>query len=47
MQPKAFPMYVVNLEMDDSPKWVLLNKVSGQIASDTPWKYGEVFLLRI
>ena len=47
MQPKAFPMYVVNLEMDDSPKWVLLNIVSGQIASDTPWKYGEVFLLRI
>ena len=47
MQPKAFPMYVVNLEMDDLPKWVLLNIVSGQIASDTPCKYGEVFLLRI
>ena len=40
-------MYVVNLEMNNSPKWVLLNIVSGQIASDTPWKYGEVFLFRI
>ena len=39
-------MYVVNLEMNNSPKWVL-NIVSGQIASDTPWKYGEAFLFRI
>ena len=27
-------MYVVNLEMDNSPEWVLFNIVSGQIASD-------------
>ena len=40
-------MYVVNLEMNNSPKRVLLNIVSGQIASDTPWKYGEAFLFRI
>ena len=26
------------LKMDNSPKWVLFNLVSGQIASDAPWK---------
>ena len=30
--------YIVNLEMDYSLKWVLLNKVSGQITSDALWK---------
>ena len=34
VQPWAFLMYVVNLELDNSLKWVLLNIVSGQIASD-------------
>ena len=31
---KAFLMYAINLEMDNSPKWVLFNIESGQIASD-------------
>ena len=31
---EAFLIYAVNLEMDNSPKWVLFNIVSGQIASD-------------
>ena len=31
-------MCVVNLEMDNSPKWVLFNIVSGQIGSDAVWK---------
>ena len=39
-------MYVEHLEMDNPLKWVLFIKVSGQITSDTLWKYGEVFLLR-
>ena len=30
--------YIVNLGMDYSVKWVLLNKVSGQIKSDALWK---------
>ena len=30
--------YVVHLEMDNSLKWVLFNKVSGQITSDALWK---------
>ena len=30
--------YVVNLEMDNSLKWVLFNKVSGQITSNALWK---------
>ena len=30
--------YVVNLEMDNSLKWVLFNNVSGQITSDALWK---------
>ena len=30
--------YVINLEMDNSLKWVLFNKVSGQITSDASWK---------
>ena len=29
--------YVVNLEMDNSLKWVLFNIVSCQITSDTLW----------
>ena len=47
VQPWAFLTYVENLEMDNSLKWVLFIKESGQITSDTLWKYGEVFLLRI
>ena len=39
----SLPMYAVNLEMDNSPNWVLANIVSGQIASDAQWKSGEVF----
>ena len=31
-------MYVVNLEMDNSTKWVLFFIVSGQITSDALWK---------
>ena len=30
-------LYVVNLEMDNSLTWVLLNTVSGQITSDVMW----------
>ena len=33
-RPQAFLMYVENLEMDNSLKWVPLNVVSGQITSD-------------
>ena len=44
---KAFLMYVENLEMDNSLKWVLFIKVNGQITSDTLSKLCEVFLLRI
>ena len=40
-------MYVENLEMNNSLKWALFIKVRGQITSDTLWKWGEVFLLRI
>ena len=40
-------MYVENLEMDNSLKWVLFIKVSGQITSDTLSRLCEVFLLRI
>ena len=36
-------MYVENLEMDNSLKWALFIKVSGQITSNTLWKRGEVF----
>ena len=39
--------YLVNLDMDNSLKWVFLNMVSGQTISDTLPKYSEVFLLRI
>ena len=46
-QEKPFLMYVENLEMNDSPKWLLFIKVNGQVTSDTLWKQGEVFLLRI
>ena len=34
MQPWAFLMHAVNLEMDKPPKWVLFDIVSGQLASD-------------
>ena len=40
-------MYVENLEMDNSLKWVLFMKLSGQISSDTLCKKGEIFLMRI
>ena len=36
--PQALIMYVVNLEINNSPKWVLFNIVSGQITSDALWK---------
>ena len=32
-------MYAVNLEMDNSPKLVLFNIVSGQIVSNALWKF--------
>ena len=35
---KALPMYVENLEIDNSLKWVPFNVVSGQIASNALWK---------
>ena len=44
---KTFLMYVENLEMNNSLKWALFIKVSGQITSNTLWKRGEVFFLRI
>ena len=31
-------MYVENLEMDNSIKWVPFHSVSGQITSDVLWK---------
>ena len=31
-------MYIVNLEMDNKPKQILFNKLSGQVASDALWK---------
>ena len=40
-------MYVENLEMNNSLKWALFIQVSGQITSNTLWKRGEVFFLRI
>ena len=36
--PQALIMYVVNLEINNSPKWVLFNIVIGQITSDALWK---------
>ena len=33
MQPWASPIYVENLEIDNSLKWVTFNLVSGQITS--------------
>ena len=38
VQPWAFLMYVENLEMNNSLKWALFIKVSGQITNDTLWK---------
>ena len=32
---KAFLKYVENLEMNNSLKWALFSKISGQITSDT------------
>ena len=43
---KGLSYVQVNLEMDYSPKQVLFNIVSGQIVSDTLWKWGEVFLIQ-
>ena len=43
VQPWAFLMCVENLEMNNSLKWALFIKVSGQITSSTLWKRGEVF----
>ena len=39
---QAFLMYVENLDMDNSVKWVPLNIVSGQITSDALWKNSKV-----
>ena len=35
---QAFLMYLENLEVDNSLKWVTFNVVSGQITSNAPWK---------
>ena len=35
-------MYVENLDMDNSVKWVPLNIVSGQITSNALWKNSKV-----
>ena len=43
----CFLLHVVNLEVDNSLKWVLFNMVSGHTTSDALWKEGEVFLSRI
>ena len=43
----AFLMYAENLEVDNQLRWVIFIKVSGQITSNTLWKLGEVFSLRI
>ena len=43
----CFLLHVVNLEVDNSLKWVLFNIVSGQITSDVLRKEGEVLLSRI
>ena len=39
-------MYIVNLEMDNSPKQVLFNIANGQTASNALWKQGDVFLIQ-
>ena len=38
VQSWAFLMYVENVEMNNSLKWALFIKVSGQITNDTLWK---------
>ena len=38
VQPWAFLMYVVNLEMDNLPKWLSFNMLSCQTANDALWK---------
>ena len=38
VQPWAFLMYIGNLEMDNSLKWVLFNIVSGQTTNHALWK---------
>ena len=38
VQPWAFLMYVENVEMNNSLKWALFIKVSGQITNATLWK---------
>ena len=38
-------MNAVNPELDNSLEWVLFNIVSSQIASNSPWKEGEVFFI--
>ena len=40
---KATGQGLVNLEVDNSLKWVLFNMVSGQITSDALWKQGDLF----
>ena len=35
-------MFVENLEMDNSLKWVLFIKANGQITTDTLWKEGFI-----
>lgn len=36
-------MYIENVKMDNSLKWVSFNVVSGQMTSNALWKLGEVF----
>ena len=38
-------MYVVNLEMDNSLKWLIFNIVGAQLACDALWTSGEVFFI--
>ena len=38
-------MYIENIKMDNSLKWVSFNVVSGQMTSNALWKLGEVLLI--
>lgn len=38
-------MYIENVKMDNSLKWVSFNVVSGEMTSNALWKLGEVLLI--
>ena len=38
-------MYIENIKMDNSLKWVSFNAVSGEMTSNALWKLGEVLLI--